>query len=396
VSDTPEEKPAALGWWKKYGSVLTPLLASLAAAVVGSVLTYLHVPPAVVERVTEVIKEVPVPGAAEPTDYSPVGGWVRDPDAIAANLDPAVTEHFDRTPAGRAVLGDDDVFLWQAVRKVNNRGPPKDNWYPNVNQQSVGCCVGCGWKHSADIVQATAILSGAVFEWKPVSVEVIYANSRVDIGGGRISGDGSNGSWAKAAVEKDGLAAMAKYGSADLSTFSPARARDWGRRGVPQDVGAAAKIHPVKGCALVKSWADVKRAIGQGYPVAVCSDQGFAMQRDATGRARPQGTWAHCMCVCGVRGARDGRTEGAFILNSWGDSAHTGPVWPADAPVAGFWADAAVVERMVRQGDSFALADVAGFPKRVVPVDWFIRAGPARGAPDRFAHFLDREVPLSW
>jgi hypothetical protein len=321
----------------------------------------------------EVIKEVLVP--QQPAEYSPVTGWVPNADVIAGNLNPAVTTQFDDTPAGKAALGDEDVFLWQAVRKVNNRGPP---WYPNVNQQSVGCCVGCGFKHSADVVQATAILSGKAFEWKPISVEVIYGGSRVEVGGGRISGDGSVGAWAAKWVKDYGVVAMQRYDAIDLSTFSPARARDMGRAGVPSAIEQLAKEHPVKGTALVKSWIDVKRAIQQGYPVAVCSDQGFAMQRDSTGRARPQGSWAHCMAIIGVRSAAEGRTEGGFILNSWGDQAHTGPVWPADAPVAGFWADASVIDRMVRQGDSFALADVAGFPRRVVPVDWMIRAEPAR------------------
>lgn len=126
------------------------------------------------------------------------------------------------------------------------------------------------------------------------------------------------------------------------------------------------------------------------HVVGVCSDQGFRMERDATGRCRPQGTWAHCMALVAVRGAPN---EGGFLLNSWGDSAHTGPVWPDDAPKAGFWADAAVLDRMLRQGDSFALADVAGFPQR--KLDWFVHSEPARGRFDHFA-LLKSEVPLSW
>lgn len=337
-------------------------------------------------QVIEVVKEVPVFQPApldEFTPYAPTHGWVRDGNAIAANLDPLVTTQFDVTPAGKAALGDEDVFLWQAVRKVNNKSPP---WYPNVNQQSVGCCVGCGWKHSCDVVQATAILSGKTFEWKPVSVEAIYGGSRIDVGKGRISGDGSVGAWAKEYVSSTaGIAAMQKYGATDLTKFDPARARQWGAKGVPAEVAAAAKEHPVKGCALVKSWADVKRAIQQGYPVAVCSDQGFTMERDSSGKARPQGSWGHCMAIIGVRAGKDGRAEGGFILNSWGDAAHTGPTWPPDAPVAGFWADAQVIDRMVRQGDSFALADVAGFPARDLKLDWFVRAEPRDRRHDRAA-----------
>jgi hypothetical protein len=242
-------------------------------------------------------------------------------------------------------------------------------------------------------VLATAIVGGQKFEWKSVSVEAIYALSRVEVGGGRISGDGSVGAWAAKAVKDYGVVSMEKHGAHDLTTFSPARARDWGRRGCPDDLEPEAKRHPIKGTALVASWADVKRSIQQGYPVAVCSDQGFRMERDATGRARPQGSWAHCMAIVGVRAAKDGRTEGGFILNSWGDQAHTGPVWPADAPVAGFWADAAVIDRMVRQGDSFALSDVVGFPRRVIPLNWDIRAVPARPL-DPFAR--RNELALAW
>jgi hypothetical protein len=390
-----------------YVPVLLRIGVTLLALSVGALLHYLGASPTVVTVVEEVVKEVPVAVAQSPVlppldvlkaqlsalvqqpEYAPTMGWHRDPDVIAANLDPAKTQHFEKTPAGKAVLGDDDVFLWQTVRKVNNRGPP---WYPNVNQQSVGCCVGAGWKHSADACQASAIASGKAFEWLPVSVEVIYAGSRVDVGGGRISGDGSMGAWAaKYVSSKGGIVAMQKYASADLSTFSPARARQWGKSGVPADITAAAKQHPVKSCALVKSWADVKRSIQQGYPVAVCSDQGFTMERDATGKARPQGTWNHCMAIIGVR---SGASEGGFVLNSWGDQAHTGPVWPADAPVAGFWADASVIDRMVSQGDSFALADVEGFPAR--KIDWIVRAEPARGRFDLFAHNAKLEVALSW
>ena len=318
---------------------------------------------------------------ADAGTYSQTFGWFADPDAIAANLDPAQTLHFSNTPAGKAALGDEDVFLWRAVRKVNNKGPP---WYPNVNQQSVGCCVGCGWKHSADVVQAVQIANGQAGTWKPLSVEVIYGLSRVEIGGGRISGDGSVGAWARDAAVKYGFAPMQKYDSVDLSTFSPSRARDFGRRGVPPDIEGTAKEHPIKSGALVTTFEDVKRAIQQGYPIAVCSNQGFRMERDQTGRCRPQGVWPHCMAILGVRTS----PAGAFILNSWGDNAHTGPSWPDDMPVAGFWADASVIERMVKQGDSFALSGLQGFPAR--KLNWNVRANPI----DSGARWRMRDIPL--
>jgi len=355
-------------WKAKYGPFLAKAAALIVAAVAGALAHWLGVDPKMIEKL------VPVPAPAEsPGAFTPTFGWVKDEIAIRENADPAKVTQFAGTPAGKAALGDDDVFLWRTVRKVNPKKP--EIWYPNINQQSVGCCVGCGWKHSADVCLAVQVASGKAEEWKPVSAEVIYGGSRVEVGGGRISGDGSVGQWAARWCQQvGGLVPMEKFDEADLSTFSPQRARTFGRSGVPKAIEDASKLHPVKGCALVTSWADVKRAVGQGYPVAVCSDQGFRMERDATGRARPQGTWAHCMCIIGVR---NGANEGGFILNSWGDQAHTGPVWPPDAPVAGFWADAATIDRMVRQGDSFALADAVGFPARKPPDDWFIRAVPA-------------------
>lgn len=360
----PAPAPPAKAWWK---TLLLQIATYVVTAVVGGVLYHYGLQPAPPVIPTP---EPPVwlgePGkpsiATADGSSRPTHGWILDPDQIDANLDPIRTAHFDLTAAGKAVMGDEDVFLWQSVRKVNNRGPP---WYPNVDQKSVGCCVGCGWKHSADICQATSILSGHPAEWKPVSVEAIYGGSRVEIGGGTIRGDGSVGAWAAKWCSTYGLAAMEKYPDADLSTFDPARARAWGKSGVPKGVEQVAKSHPVKSTALVKTWADVKRAIQQGYPVAVCSNQGFTMTRNADGFARASGTWGHCMCICGVRKAPH---EGGFILNSWGDSAHSGPVWPADAPVAGFWADSTVIARMVGEGDSFALSDVVGFPAR--SIDW--------------------------
>jgi len=338
-------------------------LVPLATALLGIVLGYL-LPPERVKQVEKIV-EVLVPLLDE---FSPTQGWVPDQEQIARNADPLVTEQFANTPAGKAAFGAEDVYWWRTVRKAAKMPA---NRYPNVNQRHVGCCVGAAYKHGADVVQATAIQAGGRFEWKPAAVEPIYAGSRVEIGKGRISGDGSVGAWAAQWCREYGLVPMEKHGNIDLTTFDPNRARAWGQRGrgVPDELEPLAKSHPIKSTALVRTAADVKRALQQGYPVVVCSSVGFRMERDRDGFASPQGTWAHAMAFIGWRNDR----PGAFCLNSWGDSVHTGPVWPADAPVAGFWVDERVVGRMVAEGDSFALADVSGFPARQVPLDWFVR-----------------------
>lgn len=312
------------------------------------------------------VAPAPADTAAEPVvvgadGVGRFGGWVRDEAAIAANLDPAVTLHFESTAAGKVARGDEDVFLFRAVRQAAARAPP---WYPNIDQGPTGSCVGAGHKHGVDVAQGVQIVSGTPAEFKPVSAEAIYAFSRVEVGGGKIRGDGSVGAWAAKALQRFGVLAMEPHGRIDLSQYSATRAREWGRTGVPDELEPTAAKHVVKSAALVKSWADVKRSIPQGYPVTVCSNVGFEGVRDRDGFIRANGTWNHCMVLIGVR---SGPREGAFCLNSWGDKVHTGPVWPADAPVAGFWIDAATVDRMVRQGDSFALSDVVGFPARTLP-----------------------------
>lgn len=364
MPDEPTPPPPAKRDWSKILLVWAPFALSMITWVV-MVISYMAnggappPPPPVFPQ-----DAGPVVGSAAGAEFVPATGWVPDPEAVAAVVAAQAIPDFKDTPAGKAVQGDDDVFLWRAVRKVNNRAAP---WYPNVNQRDVGCCVGCGFKHCVDVLQAVQIEQGGRFDFKLVSVEAIYGFSRVEVGGGRIRGDGSVGAWAFEAVKDRGNLPM----EGPLAEFSPDKARAWGRSGVPDNLEDAAREHVVKGGAKVTSADEAAKAIRQGYPIPVCSNRGFRMQRDRDGFCSPSGTWNHCMAIVGVRG---GARPGFFILNSWGDQAHSGAVWPEDAPVAGFWADWETVDRMLRQGDSFALSDVAGFPAR--KLDWLVFARP--------------------
>jgi hypothetical protein len=77
-----------------------------------------------------------------------------------------------------------------------------------------------------------------------------------------------------------------------------------------------------------------------------------------------------------IIGVKKGSRPGFFIQNSWGSDWIRGPRVPADAPAGGFWADESVVDRMLRQGDSWAFSDAVGFPAR--ELDFFIKAEPRR------------------
>ena len=93
--------------------------------------------------------------------------------------------------------------------------------------------------------------------------------------------------------------------------------------------------------------------------------------RDADGFLRPRGTWMHCMCIAGYQG---GKRPGFLLVNSWGNRWLSGPPGRfADIPEGSFWADFNVVDRMLKQGDSYAVAGVEGFRRRKIdPSDWIV------------------------
>jgi hypothetical protein len=220
------------------------------------------------------------------------------------------------------------------------------------------------------MTMACEIVAGDPEEWKDIAEEVTYGGSRVEVGGGRLRGDGSIGAWAADFVRKWGVVARGVYGSIDLSAYSESRCREFGSRGVPDDLEAKAKLHPVTDVAQVRTWEEAKKALASGYGIAICSQQGFRMQRDANGVCAPSGSWAHCMALIGY--APINGKECGFIENSWGANAHTGPLGPGDPMPSGFYADASVIERMLKQNDSWAFAKFQGFPARDLPIDWKI------------------------
>lgn len=310
----------------------------------------------------------PTPVPPPPVEPPFAFGWVDDPKAREAAA--VGKPEFASTPAGRAALAADTAYLWKAVEECWAKYPARDSRpYPNEDQKSVGCCVGVAQKHVLDALSAVEIVQNREpQEWKPTAVEFVYAAGRIDIGRGQVRGDGSLGAWSAAAVEKLGTCPMEVIESNDLTHFDPMRARTWGQTGIPGGVKGAFAGKHTGTAARVRSWADAQRAVLQGYPVMLCSEQAFRMTRDAAGFCPPDSSnrWPHAMALLGVR---SGDRPGGFILNSWGDSAHAGPRGAGDPPRAGFWADAAVIDRMCASGDCWAFSQFAGFPAR--HLDWY-------------------------
>lgn len=299
-------------------------------------------------------------------------GWVPDPEAVEAVAQGLRFKVFSDTPAGQ--VKDEtlpkSVYLWEAVVKVTGKLPtPKD-------QKQVGSCVSFGTNSAIYRSMATDIASGRIKgELKFITEEVTYGLSRHQIGKDKIRGDGSVGAWAAEAVKQYGVVPREHIAGVDLTTYSEARCKDYGSKGPPEGVIAVAKESPVNSITQVKTWAEAKKALASGYGIAVCSDQGFSMQRDKNGVCAAQGSWGHCMCIDGYH--VEGGTEYGHIVNSWGPDTHKGPVGWGSPGTDGFWAKSSVIDRMLKQDDSWAFSSAVGFPAR--EWDWMVFNRPERG-----------------
>lgn len=291
---------------------------------------------------------------ADPTQ---LGGWIERPASVTAFL--ATLErplfaqaapHLSGVGAGRTIL------LYKAFKDTLGE-------YLAYIAQKIGDCVGHGLAHGVDLLACVQITIGKRAEaFEETSSEAIYGMARVNIGGQRGSySDGAVGAWAAQAVSKIGTVSRKVAGA-----YSGQRAKDWGAKGVPFEVQSEAGNHKVKTVALVSTYEELEDALANGYPVAVCSNQGFTLQRDRQGFCSPRGSWAHCMLFVGVRG---GERPGACVFQSWCREMPSGPL-DLDQPPNSFWADRSVVERMLAAGDSWALSNFDGYPGQVLPSRW--------------------------
>src|SRR5437868_7515840 len=114
-------------------------------------------------------------------------GEVHRPFEIQPVLDSLPRPLFaDAAPHLLAAPADGDVFLWDACRRATG------GHLPAHDQDGVGCCVGEGFSSAVEYLQCVEIaLGGEAEEYSPISSESVYALSRVEVGGGRIGGDGS-------------------------------------------------------------------------------------------------------------------------------------------------------------------------------------------------------------
>lgn len=254
------------------------------------------------------------------------------------------------------------VCLWHSAKRMEILGPDgrtivkrRGQHLANIPQE-IGDCVSWGYRNACNYSLASAIAYGeGELPYHQAFAPYIYGISRVQIGGGKIRGDGSTGAWAAAGVQT-GVLSEDEEG---LPGYSGSLARTWGAKpGPPASWQSVAGRYKAQ-ARLVTTWDAATQALSNGWAVAVCSNAGFTEIVEANGRieGRWRGSWAHCMCFVGYD-SRPGR-EALYCLNSWGPTAHARATRYQEldgAPPGGFWVLKADAEKMLRAGDSYAIS----------------------------------------
>lgn len=165
-----------------------------------------------------------------------------------------------------------------------------------------------------------------------------------------------------------GIALRKKYGKYDLTNYNPNLGINWGRTGVPSSIIKEISGNQVATISLIQSVEELRDAIYNGYGVAVGSNFGFSNTRDKNGISFVSGRWNHCMCFGAMDDTLDRYPETLFlILNSWGEW-NAGPR-VLDQPIGSLWTPASIVEKMIKQKQTWVLGNVKGFPSKKINWD---------------------------
>lgn len=261
------------------------------------------------------------------------------------------------------------------------------------NQGSVGSCVAHGTGRAFQDTLLAQIAMGKAERWpgNEVCREAIYGGSRVEVGGGRLGrGDGSVGAWAADYMTKWGGGILyKKYTEIDLSGgYNETRCRDWGYKGVPDNIEKIARENPVKEATMVTTLAGLTAAIRALKFVSICGSKGRTMKRRPGGWCPVEGSWAHCQAIrgrCLVGGSQSpfggdgafpyaGNVEAFEYGNSWGDylgdannqvtlaSGKTYTLSPGH-----YLSHPEEIASELRQEDTFAFAGVQGWIAETIP-----------------------------
>lgn len=301
-------------------------------------------------------------------------GWENRPHEVAKFLqeieDQGNPAFFcDAAPA--LMVADDNapVFFWEIEEKVLGKR------FPAWSQGRVGSCVSFGYSRGINDLMLWQVANGNSEQYAGEPCEIaIYAGSRVNIAHGQFSGhDGSCGAFAAKWVTQFGVLLRQVYkvgnNTYDLTQYSEDLARKYGEEGCPVELESIAKQHPVKSVALVQNGDEAWAALGNCHPIPVCSSRGFTTNL-VDGFCHPDGIWGHCMVIRG-RFISPKYGKSFVIQNSWGD--YLAGRGDNHIEVEGrgmiqlsqgcFATTIDVIDSMMKQNDSFALAGITGWTR---------------------------------
>lgn len=221
-----------------------------------------------------------------------------------------------------------------------------------MSQGRVGSCVGCAAAKSLELMHG-----------QKFSASWLYGGSRKHFQEHYSPYAGSFCGYAAQLVKDVGALPSLDYSimGDDLRTYSADRAKVWAR-GPPVQYDSVASGYR-SGFVKIKTWEQLRDSIANGVPVIVGSQVGFGAKsgarRTSDGRLRSRwwSRWSHAMVFCGVS---DGRSKRALLLNSWGTKWISGPKWLGDEPDGSFWVSKADAQKMIAQGDAYAILPIPG------------------------------------
>jgi hypothetical protein len=295
-------------------------------------------------------------------------GWVNNPELLAkAHAEAPDSAKLRFQLAGVTAVR--RLAMFEVARKVLGHD------ISNV-PQPVGNCVGASTKREIEYLQCMQIAMGNLAEFHYIFDPYHYGAGRVYIGHQRDHQDGSLGLWQSQALVKYGVIALDTPG---LPEYNAQSVRSWGANdgGVLDSHRDLGQQHLVQKAAKVSSWEDCVNAVANGYPVEVCSNQGFEMLAGSDGFHHPKGSWPHSMSIIFVDDEGEGIPSHGGILNNWGSSSSVHGIitdfrdkslqWPGGM----LRVRAEVIDKMLKQDDSYTYSSLQDFPAQALPPEFF-------------------------